>query len=207
MNTHLQLLWQSVFAPRAAIDLAKEHPNPFQLGLSYLGALCLIGFVVLIFVPALVQPLHPADPTTSSMWIDTPIGAGLVNAVLYTAMFFASRWYWLKMLPPDTSKHAIDAAVALTFASSLMLLLPQEVLIRLFENADVVAMTGVLSFFAAIVLGFGTIYFSHAAPISIAKSFWLNVFLLIIFLLLAVIILLPIIVMSPEFNTELGTIS
>jgi hypothetical protein len=46
VNTHLQLLRNSVFAPKAPVDLAKQHPNTTKLGCIYLAASIVAGVAV-----------------------------------------------------------------------------------------------------------------------------------------------------------------
>ncbi|MEQ1519327.1 MAG: hypothetical protein ABL931_22865 [Usitatibacteraceae bacterium] len=74
----MQLLWNSVFAPSAAVDLAKQHPNTTQLGWIYVAALIIAAFGCELIVRYAVRPLfgiiveEQSDPFA---WMDTVAGS------------------------------------------------------------------------------------------------------------------------------------
>lgn len=180
MTTYFQLIWQSIFAPRAAVDLARQHPNPLKLGFIYLLATCVIAFAIEYVRPSLVQPLQLPDEADAQAlsWLDMPLFAGLFSVVYYVLSFGFALWFWRRLAAPHVSTGTVQTVVAVSFASSLALLLPVDLLAELFTNSGLVPLILILFVFAAITIFLSTIYFSHGLELSIAKSFWLNVLFL-----------------------------
>jgi hypothetical protein len=192
MNSHLRLVSSSIFSPRAAVDLARQQPNPFWLALIYLAVLCVAESVVGIAIPSLVSPLEPNVPIVIDppFLFDDPVVIGVFNVVFLVFCFFAARWYWRKLTPVEVSQAAIDAAIAVIFASWLAILLPEAIISRLIENSAGTVIATEILLYLIISLSLETIYISHATGISIARSFWLNVFFTFLVVLIALAVML-----------------
>ncbi len=190
MKEHLQFLLQSIFAPRSAVDFAKQYEDPSVLGLLYAAAAGLAGFALAFAVPMFVDPLHPASNDPIMGFLDQPLVEGAMNLVFTMVFYFGFSSYWKSVLVDDAPNSAIDAGVAATFASLLVLSLPEYTIYGLYKNADIATLLVALLVTLTIPLVLGTIYFSHAASISLTKSILLSPFFFLsgicIFVLIAV---------------------
>jgi hypothetical protein len=202
MNNHLKLISSSIFSPRVAVDLARQHSSPFRLGLTYLVVFVIVGFVLDFVLPLFFQPLEPkvhviVDPPfiLDDPWIDKPL-----DAFFNVLVFFGPRFFWRKMLVASTPKLSIDAVLATTFASNLALIVPDAIVSHLFENSSLAVNFTILIVTLTIFLALGTIYGSHAFELSIARSFCLNALLLVILIFIAVAVGFALILsLTPRF--------
>jgi hypothetical protein len=176
MNEHLRFLWHSVFAPRAAVDFARQYEDPSVLGLLYAVAAGLAGLALAFIVPMFIDPVHPAGNDPIMVFLDQPLVEGAMNLIFTVIFYFGFSSYWKSVLVDDAPNSAIDAGVAATFAGMLVLLLPEYVIYVLYKNAELTTLLVALLVTLTIPLLLGTIYFSHAASISLTKSFFLSPF-------------------------------
>jgi hypothetical protein len=184
VNTHLQLLWNSVFAPRAAVDLAKQHPDTYKLGWIYVAAMIAASFIAELIARYVVRPFVGAvvENTNDPMsWLDSIAGATTLSVIVSIMLFLGQRWFWRNFASASVSQSEIDAAIISTFALSIVLVLPQYIVSEFTQNASGSVAAIELAIQFAIYTALATVYFSHGLGISIQKSFWLNclVFLLI----------------------------
>ncbi len=206
MNPHLELVIKSVLAPRKAVDMALQHPNAFQLALLYLVAACVAGFLIPLLMPLLVSPLQAYDPAVSgeATILDRPLFEGIFTALISVIMFCFSRWFWRKAAESAVPSAAIDSAIAVSFASGLALLIPQETLFRLYENASTAASATITLVSMGVSIVLSTIYFCSALSISMVKSFWLNLVFTVLFLLSAGLIVFVMMMVTGDFSSEAG---
>jgi hypothetical protein len=208
MNPHIQVLLQSVTAPRSAVDLARKHPNPLQLGLTFLIGLCIFELVNLAVVPALLSPIHPQDAAE----VDTPSvldpfwAEGALTAVAYVMMFWGTIWFWKNRTEAAERIHNVESATAVTFASNLVLALPSMVLLRLYENGSISTLLGVLGLLIVPKLVLTTIHFSRALEITLTKSFALNLVLQLIGIVLIMLLVFFVMLVAGEIFSS-GAIS
>ncbi len=202
MNNHLRLISSSIFAPRAAVDLARQHSNTFRLALIYVAVLCVAESVVRIAIPSLVSPWEPNVPIAVDppFLFDDPAILGVFNVIFLIFCFFFARWFWRKLTPIQASQAAIDAAVAVILASWLAILLPEAIVSRLIENSAGTVMVTEVSLYLIITLSLETIYISHATGISMTRSFWLNALFTFLVVLIAVAVMFAItLAIEPRF--------
>jgi hypothetical protein len=191
VNTHLQLLWNSVFAPTAAVDLAKKHPNTYYLGWFYVAASIAAGFACELFARFIVRPLFGivvTEETTPWAWIDTIAGLTTLSVVVSVILFLGQRVFWRKFANSAGDRSAIDAAIISGFALCLVIILPQYVLTEITQNSNGLVVSAVLLVWVAIYIGFSTVYFSHALNMSLAKSFGLNVLVFVLLMFSSIIL-------------------
>jgi hypothetical protein len=179
MIEQLRFLWQSIFAPRAAVDFARQYEDPSVLGLLYAAAAGLAGFALAFVVPMFIEPLHPASTDAVMGFLDQPLVEGTMNLVFAMMFYFGFSSYWKSVLVDDAPNSAIDAGVAATFASTLVLLLPQYVIYGLYKNSEIATLLVATLVTLTIPHVLGTVYFSHAASISLTKSFFLSPFVFV----------------------------
>lgn len=193
MNTHLLLLWNSVFAPRAAVDLAKQHPNTTNLAWTYVAALIVATFLFDIAVLYFVRPFfgttveQSVDPFS---WSDTLAGLTIVSILATVFLFVGQRWFWQKFAIQVTALAAIDAAIIAGFAVSLVLLFPTYVANEATLNSSGAVLMVSFTLFAASFLFFSTVYFSHALGLTLFKSFWLNLLFFLMFVIVFILLLI-----------------
>jgi hypothetical protein len=187
MTPHLQLLWNAVFAPAAAVDLAKQHPSPYRLGWIYVGILTAAIFVCELIAKYVLKPIFQTliEPARSGTdWADTILGNVLFSALCYSVMYVFQRWFWRKFADASGSRESIDACLVAGFAFSALILLPEYVLMEAIGSYGVFLPLAGLFLFVAIGVVYYTLYFSHGLGISKTKSFWLNVLVAIIYIVL-----------------------
>jgi hypothetical protein len=182
MNTYVQLIRDSIVAPRAAVDLAKQHPNPYQLGWQLVGLTIVWDIFCDIGMRHFLRPLlksqkHPDVVTDGAnvYWIDTTLGTAVFAALSYPIIFLLLRAFWRKMAEKDVSQQAVDSAVTTGFACTVALLLPQYLLMEVTENVGIPAIVLGWIVPVAVSIYLSTVYFSHSLAISMGRSFWLNV--------------------------------
>jgi hypothetical protein len=187
MNTHVQLIRDSIIAPRAAVDLARQHPDTTRLARTYV-----VATVVLSILFDLVWAKFFAAETEAgldgSSIIDSRIFWAIAAAFSFVLSYVLMKWYWSRVAPPGTAQDAINAAIACSFAISLVLLIPQYVAIEIQDPTSawtfLLLYVGLLSFSFA----FTVLYFSHALKITIGHSFLSNVSLLFLTILVTFVI-------------------
>jgi hypothetical protein len=178
MNTHLQLIRDSIFAPRAAVDLARQHPNPYQLGWLFVGIAAVWAIICDLAMRNIVRPLITSGQELAAVkpaWFDTTIGSGAFAILSYVLTFVLLRGFWRRMSDHGVSQQSVDAAIVVAYACAVALLFPQYVLMALTENAGILPI--LIGWSLPIVIGMAlyTVYFSYALSMSKVRSFWLNV--------------------------------
>ncbi len=188
MNTHLQLLWNSVFAPKAAVDLAKQHPNTYNLGWNYVAALIVATLLCDIVALYVVRPLFGTaleQPVDAFAWADSLVGMTTISVIASVFLFIGQRWFWQKFEPRAELLPAVDAAIISGFALSLVILLPTYVVNETILNAAGIMLFLYFVLLVGVFLYFSTVYFSHGLGMTMTRSFGLNM----LFFMLTVIFL------------------
>jgi hypothetical protein len=203
VNTHLQLIWSSVFAPRAAADLALQHPDTNRLGWMYaliLGALTLAFEVFVRY-----QGQQGAGPMATSQ-----ISSSLAFAFYFAISYFCLRWFWRVMVDDNVSQRMIDAALAVSFACSIAILLLKYVLYEFFEvSSSPFQLLGiVLPIAAGITLS--SVAFQYVFNISIGRAVIVNVMANVLLFLAFLIMMFSLLFVFPatfgeplEFNRHI----
>jgi hypothetical protein len=178
MNTYLQLIRDSIFAPRAAVDLARNHPNPYQLGWIFVGITAVWAVICDATMRNFVRPLITAGQELAAVklaWYDTTFGSGALGVLSYVLTFILLRGFWRRMSDHGVSQQSVDAAIVVAYACAVALLFPQYALMALTENAGILPI--LIGWSLPIVIGMAlyTVYFSYALNMSKVRSFWLNV--------------------------------
>lgn len=193
MNTHLQLIWTSLFAPTAAVDLAKQHPNTYRLGWIYVAASIVAALICELIARYIVRPLFDivvVEETDAWAWFDTILGLTIFSIIISVMLFVGQRWFWRKFAKSAGDLPSIDAAIISSFALSLLIILPQYVLTEFTQNSSGFVISAILLAQVAIYIGFSTVYFSHALNMSLVKSFGLNGLVFVLIMILGIILYL-----------------
>jgi hypothetical protein len=198
MNSHAQLLWQSIVAPRAAADLAVSHPNTNRLGWTYVMLLA----VLTLAAEPVVRYLFAENLHNNS----TITGAGAVAiATYYAASYVFLRWFWRVMVGERVSSSVINGAIAVSYACSAAILFPKSILSELTQQN--VVPVPLLGFFVPIiaVLVLSSIAFQNAYAISFSKALVLNLSANVLLLIAASLSLFTLLYIWPEsFGTSWG---
>jgi hypothetical protein len=186
VNPHTQLIWQSLFAPTAAVDLAKQHPDTWRLGWIYVVASIIVSFVCELIARFVIRPafnIVVAENTDAWAWFDTIPAAVVFSIIATVLLFLGQRLFWRAFDANAAGLKAIDAGIIAGFALSIAITLPQYILTELTQNSTGFVLFTMLAAQITVYIGFSTVYFSHAMNMSLGKSFALNwlVFILIIF--------------------------
>jgi hypothetical protein len=206
MNTHLQLLWKSVFAPRAAVDLARQHSNTAMLARAYLLATVSLA---ILFDVVWFNFFAAGDRgmLVGASIIDTPIFWTVASAFSFVLSYVTMKWYWSRVAPPGTTGDSINAAIACSFAITLVLLIPQYTAAEL--QASTTDWTVTLVSIGVLLVSFfyTVLYFSHALNITLGRSLVSNISLLFLTItvafVIAVILILLGFVVGLIFNVPL----
>lgn len=193
MNTYLQLLRDSMLAPRAAVDLARQHPNPLKLGWIFVGILSACALISQIIVQYVLRPwlqISVADSSPATAWMDSVFGTTLLSFVSYIFVFVGQRWFWRINANTNVSQQAVDAAIIAGFAISIVIILPQDILIEVLQNSSSFAALAAILFPIAVGMAYATVYFSHGLGISLSRSLWLNVLFILLLIAVGIIALL-----------------
>jgi hypothetical protein len=167
MNSHAQLLWQSIVAPRAAAELAVSHPDTDRLGWTYVVLLA----VLTVATETIVRYLFPENLNNSF----TTTGAGAVAiASYYAASYIFLRWFWRVMVGESVSSSVVNGGIAVSYACSAAILFPKSILSELTQRSGSSIL--LLGFFvpAVAVLVLSSIAFQNAYVISFTKALILN---------------------------------
>ena len=203
MNTHLQLMRDSVLAPRSAVNLARQHPNPYQLGWIFVGILTAFALVSQLFAIHVLRPalqISVEAPSPAFAWMDSIIGFTLLSLLSYIVVLISQRWFWQKFAGSDVSQQAVDAPIIAGFAISAVITLPQDILIEVFQNSTTIVALGAVLFPIAIGVAYSTVYFSHGLGITLSRSFWLNVMFTLLLIAVGIIALLVYLVAFTVFT-------
>jgi hypothetical protein len=162
VRDHLQLIWQSVAAPRAAADHAGQNPNTYKLGWTYVGLLTLATFALELLVRQNFPQNYAPDPEApaSLLWFDNVWAATTMTAAIYAVSYLVLRWFWRRVADESIVQPAIDAAVAVSFACSLALLPLQYVLFEM--NNEAAMSLQVLSWILPMIAGLVLTSFSFS---------------------------------------------
>jgi drug/metabolite transporter (DMT)-like permease len=190
MNAHAQLLWQSVTAPRAAVDLARQHPDSNRLGWSYVGISSAWSFVCDLISRAMFPRASETEETAAFSFFDSPVGMGVLTAIFYAMSYVFLRGFWRRATDPAVSQSTIDAAIAVSFACSTALLLPQYLILEGFSNSP--TSVQVLGWLVPVLISVAitTVSFSYAAQIGLGRAFGLNIASVIILTLAFALVVL-----------------
>jgi hypothetical protein len=203
VNTHLQLLWYSVFAPTAAVDLAKQHPNTYSLGWLYVAATVVVGLACELLVRFVVRPVFGivvAEQTDQWAWFDSVAGLTVFSIIASILLFLGQRWFWRLFDKRADAVTSIDAAIIAGFALSLVIVLPQYIVTEVTQNSSGPVIFAILMLQVAVYIGFSTLYFSHALNMSLTKSFGLNLLVLVLVVLLSIVIFFLFFVLMSVIN-------
>jgi hypothetical protein len=189
VNNHLQLLWQSVFAPRAAVDLAKQHPDTYKLGWIYVAAMIAASLIAELIVREYVRPflgivVNVVDDPWA--WLDTIVGTTALSIIVCVVLYVAQRWFWRRVVSASVTQHTIDAAIIASFALSIVLVLPQFIIGEFTQKSGGIVLVADIAAQIAIYIGFSTVYFSHAMQMSLGKSFVLNLYVFVLVFIISV---------------------
>ncbi len=204
MKVHAQLLRQSVTAPRAAFDLAVQHPNTYALGWIYVGALAIASFILDVIFRSLFPQNYIAEPTSSLAfaWLNSVWAVAAVTALIYVFSYVFLRWFWRLTVENGIPQSVIDGAIAVSFACSIVFLLPQYLILDLFAGAappQIFLWT--ISVCVALVIS--SFAFQHAFNMTYSKALCLNVMANVL-LFVAVIVLIALAIFAWALATGTG---
>jgi hypothetical protein len=208
VSPHAQLLWQSVTAPRAAVDLASQHHNTNQLGWLYV-AICSVWSFVSDLISRAAFPSSENAVDESLAFFESPVAMGLLTALFYAGSYVFLRWFWRKWTAPEISQSALDAAIIVSFACSTVILLPQYLMLEGFENAGTTVQ--LLGWFAPLIFGLivTTVAFAYACKLDFGKALALNLLSVVIvtaafFIVMMIALMVYLLITGTSLDQVLG---
>jgi hypothetical protein len=206
MNTHLQLLWKSVFAPRAAVELARQHPDTTRLARTYvLATVCLS--ILFDVVWANFFTASDQGAVVGSRYFDNPVFWTVASAFGFVLSYVLMKWYWSRVAPPGTTQDSINAAIACSFVAGLVLLIPQYTAVELQASSSDWTAASVSIGLLFVSFAFSVLFFSYALNISLGRSLASNISLLffsiVVTFVIAVVLVLLGFVVSLILNVPL----
>lgn len=188
LAVHAQLIRDSALRPRAAAKLALQHPDTSSLAWTYVWLASAAAVIAELISRATVAPV---DQNEAAIPFDSPVFNLVFNIAANVVVFYVVRWYLRRFAAPAASDHRIMAALAVVFALSIAICLPQYLLMDWAE--DKAGGVQLWSFLGPILISvvLGAIAFEEALQLTFQNALRHSLFSMVLSFAVVAAILLP----------------